>query len=72
MEKNYKKNYKKIYKKMNLLKYLKISLLNCSFIVIYTINKILVLIKNHLNYLNDNNSKCFFKEYNIFLIFLKN
>ena len=36
---------------MNLLEDLKESLLNFSFIMIYTIDKILVLIKNHLNYL---------------------
>ena len=49
-----KKNYKKIYKKMDLLKDLKMSLLNFSFIMICRIRKILVLIKNHLNYLKDN------------------
>ena len=41
----------KNYKKMNLLELLKMSLLNFSFIMIYAIHKILVLIKNHLNYL---------------------
>ena len=56
---------------MDLLKNLKISLLNFSFIMIYTIHKILVLIKNHLNYLKDNIFECFFKEYNILLIFFK-
>ena len=45
---------------MDLLKDLKMSLLNFSFIIIYTIHKILVLIKNHLNYLKDNIFKCFF------------
>ena len=34
---------------MNLLKDFKKSLLNFSFIMIYTIHKILVLIKNHLH-----------------------
>ena len=50
---------------MDLLKDLKAALLNFSFIMIYTIHKVLVLIKNHLNYLKDNIFKYFFKEYNI-------
>ena len=33
--------------------------------MISIIHKILVLIKNHLNFLKDNNFECFFKEYNI-------
>ena len=56
---------------MDLLKDLKMSLLNFSFIMVYTIHKISVLIKNHLNYLKDNIFELFFKEYNILLIFLK-
>ena len=73
MNENYEKNIyiKKIYKKMDLLKDLKMSLLNFSLIVIYTIHKILVLIKNHLSYLKDNIFECFFKEYKILLIFSK-
>ena len=39
---------------MDLLQYLKISLLNLSFIMIYIIHKILVFLKNHLNYLKEN------------------
>ena len=41
----------------------------------YTIHKMLVLLKNHMNYLKDSIFKCFFKEYNrllfiyLFLIF---
>ena len=54
---------------MNLLEDFKKSLLNFSFIMIYTIYEILALIKNHLNYLKNNISECFFKEYNILLIF---
>ena len=54
MEKSYITNHKKIYKKMDLLKDLKWSLLYLSFIIIYTIHKILVLIKNHLNYPKNN------------------
>ena len=42
---------------------LKISLLNFSFVMIYIIHKILLLLKNHMNYLKDNIFKCFFKEY---------
>ena len=56
---------------MNLLKDLKISLLNFSFVRIYIIHKMLVLLKNHLNYLKDNIFKCFFKKYNRLLFFLK-
>ena len=49
---------------MGLLEDLKKSLLNFSFIMIYRIHKILVLIKNHLNYLKDNIFECFFKKHN--------
>ena len=56
-----KKFIKKILK-MDLLQYLKISLLNLSFIMICIIHKILVLLKNHLNDLKENiyNSLLFF------------
>ena len=37
-------------------------LLNFTFIMIYTIHKILVLIKNYLKYLKDNTCKFFFNE----------
>ena len=33
--------------------------------MIHTIHKILLLIKNHLNYLKDSIFECFSKEYNI-------
>ena len=36
-------------------------LLNFSFVMIYVICKILVLLKNHLNYLNDNIFECFLR-----------
>ena len=49
---------------MDLLEDLRMSLLNFNFVMIYIIYKVLVLIKNHLNYLKDNIFKCFFKEYN--------
>ena len=44
---------------------LKISLLNFSFVMVYIIHKILLLLKNHMNYLKDNIFKCFFKEYRL-------
>ena len=56
---------------MNLVEDFKKSLFNFSYIIIYTIHKILVLIKNHLNYLKDKIFECFLKECNILSIFLK-
>ena len=47
----YYKIIKEIYKRMSLLKYLKMSRLNFSFVMIYIIHKLLVLLKNHLNFL---------------------
>ena len=47
------------------------SLLNFSFIMIYTIHTILALLKNHLNYLKGNISKYLFKMYNRLLLFFK-
>ena len=44
---------------MDLLKDLKMSLLNFNFVMIYIIHKMLVLIKNNLNYLKDSIFKCF-------------
>ena len=44
---------------MDLLKDLKMSLLNFNFAMIYIINKILVLIINNLNYLKDSISNAF-------------
>ena len=49
---------------MDLLEDLKMSLLNFSFIMVYIIQKMLVLLKNYLNYLKDNIFKCFFKKCN--------
>ena len=63
-----KKINKKIYKKMNL----RISLLNFNFAMIYIIQKILVLIKNHMNYFKDNIFECFFKKYNGKCIMMEN
>ena len=45
-----KKNHKNNYKKMDL----RISLLNFNFAMIYIIHKILVLIKNNMNYFKEN------------------
>ena len=50
----------------------KISLLNFDFIMIYMIHKILVLLKNHQNYLKGNIFQCFFKKYNRLLFFFNN
>ena len=44
--------------------------MNFNFAMIYIIHKILVFVKNHLNYLNDNTLECFFKKYNL-LYFLQ-
>ena len=46
------------------------SLLNINFVMIYKIHKMLVMLQNHLNYLKNNISECFFKDYNRPLIFL--
>ena len=48
---------------MNLLEDLKMSLLKFNFVMICIIYNILLLLKNHLNYLKDSIFKCFFKEY---------
>ena len=54
---------------MNLLEDLKKSLLNFSFIMMYTIHEILVLVKNHLNHFRENILECFFKKSNRLLLF---
>ena len=41
------------------------TLLNFNFVMIYIIQKISVLLKNHLNHLKSSIFKCFFKKYNI-------
>ena len=63
MEKNYKKR--------NLLEDLRMPLFNVNFVMIYKIQKMLVLLKNHLNYLKDSIFECFFKKYNRLLLFFK-
>ena len=55
----------------DLLKDLKMLLLNFCFLMVYIICKILVLLKNHLNYLEDNLFECFFKEALWFFILKK-
>ena len=47
------------------------SLSNVSFAMIYIIHKMLVMLKNHLNYLKDNIFECFLKKYNRHLFFKK-
>ena len=72
MKKNYKKeNNKKIQNKMDLLKYLKMLLLNFYFGIIYIVHKMSVLIKNNLNYHKDSIFECFLREYNRLPFFLK-
>ena len=48
---------------------LRILFLNFNFAMIYIIHKVLVLIKNHLNYLKDNIFECLFKKYNRLFFF---
>ena len=54
---------------MNLYKDLRMSFLNFNFVIIWIIHKILVLIKNQMNYLKDNIFECFFKKYNRLLLY---
>ena len=46
-------------------------LLNLNFFMIYIIHKMLVLLKNYLNYLKDSIFECFLKEYHRLLFFFK-
>ena len=58
---------------MGLLKDLKISFLNFSFVMIYIIHKMLVLLKNHLNYFKKIFLNSFLRsiiEFYFFLLFL--
>ena len=56
---------------MALLEYLKMLLLNFDFVMIYIIHKILVLLKNYLNYLKEY-FRMHLKEYNKLLLKKKN
>ena len=58
MKNNYKK---KNYKKMGLMKDLKMSLLSFSFVMIYIIHKMLLLLKNHPNFLQEVFSNAFLR-----------
>ena len=60
MKKKLLKNYIKIYKKMDL----RISLLNFNFVMIPIIPNVLILIKNHMNYLQDSIFEFSFKNCN--------
>ena len=69
--KNYIKLIKKIIKNGLIRTFKKrMPISNFSFVMIYIIRKMLVLLKNHLNYLKDNIFKCSFKKCNK-LLFLK-
>ena len=48
---------------------LRISVSNFNFAVIYIVHKVLLLIKNHLNYLKDNIFEFCFKKYDRLLFF---
>ena len=51
---------------------LRISLLNFNFVIIHIIHKILVLIKNHINYIKDNIFEFFLKSIIDFYFLKKN
>ena len=53
---------------MALLRDCQISLLNFSIVMIYIVHKMLVLVRNHLNYLKDNIFYYLFKSYHRFLL----
>ena len=55
--------------KNNLFADLKMSLLNSTFVMICIIRKMLVLLKNQMNYLKDNIFKFFFKKKKLLFIF---
>ena len=55
---------------MDLLKELKMSLLNFNFLIIYIMHKMLLLLKNHLNYLKSSTFECFFNDYIRLFIYL--
>ena len=60
MEKKNTKKFINRFKNMDLLEDLKMSLLNFNFVMIYIINKMLVLLKNNLSYLAESIFKYFF------------
>ena len=56
---------------MDVLEDLKMSLSNFSFAMVYIIHKMLILIKNHLNYFRDNTFQFFLRSIIDLHIFLK-
>ena len=56
---------------MDLLENLGMSLLNFNFVMIYVIHKILVLLKNHLNYFKSSIYECFSKTIIDFYLFYR-
>ena len=54
---------------MDLLEDLRMPLLNFNFVMIHIIHKILVLIKNHMNFLQDNTFECFLRSIITFYVF---
>ena len=52
---------------MDLLEDLKRSLLNFNFVMIYTNHKMLLLLRNNLNYLKDSIFECFLRSIIIFI-----
>ena len=53
---------------MNLLEDIKMSLLNFNFVMIYIIHKMLLLLKNHVNYLRNSIFECFLRRVIFFLL----
>ena len=49
---------------MNLVEDLKMTLLDFNIVIIYIVDKMVALLKNHLNYLTDCILECCFKKYN--------
>ena len=66
-----KKKIIKKFMKMDILEDLKMSLLNFNFVMIYLIHKMLVLLKNNLNYLKDSIFECFLKSVKYISFFFK-
>ena len=58
-----KKGYKKIIRNRYTRRF-KNSTFNYNFVIIYITHKMLELLKNHLNFMKDSITKCFFKGYN--------
>ena len=58
-----KKGYKKIIRNRYTRRF-KNSAFNYNFVTIYITHKMLELLKNHLNFIKDSITKCFFKGYN--------